>query len=71
MSYYADRDLDYYEHIITKIMDKSEIDVILEALIKTGHEELADSIKKYIELYLCEPYETFPPEFPVVCFAPL
>lgn len=71
MGGYADRDLNYHDMMTIKIMDKDEMDVILEALIKTGHEALADSVKKYMELYLCEPYETFPSEFPVVCFAPI
>lgn len=64
-------DYDPYEHIIPKIMDKDEMDVILESLRRTGHDRLANSIKDYIESNLCGPYEDYPPEMPIICFAPI
>lgn len=59
------------EFIPGYILEKDETDVILESLKRTGHEKLAKSIKEYIEFHCGGPYEDYPPEMPMICFAPL
>lgn len=59
------------EYIPGHILEKDETDVILEALRRTGHERLAESIKKYIELHCSGPYEDYPPEMPMICLYPI
>lgn len=59
------------EYIPGYILDKDEVDAILNSLIETGHERLAKGIKAYVEKHLPFPYEELNDEAPTLTICPI
>lgn len=59
------------EYIPGYILEKDEVDAILNSLIETGYERLSKGIKAYVQEHLPVPYEELRDEAPILTICPI